>query len=61
MGTSRKDLATGGERFSGVDYVLLFIDTSGVVVWFIVVGHVGGNYEDIGGESHIIPLKFHRE
>ena len=61
METSRKYLATGGGRYSCVDYVLLFSGTLGVVVWFVVVGRVGGNEKYTGGKSHMIPLEYHRE
>ena len=61
MGPSRKYLATGGGRYSGVDYVLLFSGTIGVVVWFIVVVPVVGNENYSGGKSHMIPLEYHGE
>ena len=61
MGPSRKYIATGGGRYSGVDYVLLFGGTCVVIIWFIDVGHVGVSYEYIGGKSNMIPLEYHRE
>ena len=55
MGPSGEDVAKGGVIYPCVGYILLGVGTGVAAVWFRVVGHVGGNDEDDGGNARRLP------
>ena len=61
MGTVGKGTATGGGKYPCFINVLLGGGASGSIVWLRVVGHIGGNDEDSGGNPYKLPKESHRE
>ena len=49
----------GGGIYPGFGNVSLDGGTSGAVFWFRVVGHIGGNDNEGGGNRHRIPPEYH--
>ena len=61
MGTSGKVTAMGRYRYPRVSNVLLGGGTRGLVVQIVILGHVGGNDKDSGGNSYHLPKVNHGE
>ena len=61
LGVDGKGTAAGGIRYPCVRNVLSTSGEISSVVWLIIVGHVGGNDEDCGGNPYKIPKSDHGE
>ena len=55
----REDHAKGGGIYLDVGYVISGGDTCSTIVWFRLVGHVGGDNKNGGGNEHIITPEDH--
>ena len=59
MRLAEKYPGMGGGIYPGFGNVSLDGGTSGAVFWFRVVGHIGGNDNEGGGNRHRIPPEYH--